>query len=153
MAISVDTVRAVATPIAGAAGLDVEDIIITTVGRREKVVVIIDGDGGVSLDAIADMSTSLSAELDAREDLASSPYVLEVTSPGVDRPLTEPRHWRRAKDRLVKIETSDGANVTGRIVDSDDSHANVDVAGEIVSVPLADVSRAIVQVEFDRKDA
>ena len=121
--------------------------------RREKVVVIIDGDGGVSLDAIADMSTSLSAELDVREDLASSPYVLEVTSPGVDRPLTEPRHWRRAKDRLVKIETSDGANVTGRIVDSDDSHANVDVAGEIVSVPLADVSRAIVQVEFDRKDA
>ena len=153
MGISVDDITALAAPVVRAAGLDLEDVQVAKVGKREKLTVIVDADGGVDLDAIADVSSALSAELDARDDVASSPYVLEVTSPGVDRPLTEPRHWRRAKDRLVAVDLTDGSSVTGRVVSSDDTSVLLEVDGSERDVAFADVDRAIVQVEFDRKDS
>jgi len=79
--------------------------------------------------------------------------VLEVSSPGVDRPLTHPRHWRRAKNRLVDIQLSDGEAVRGRIVESDDESVTVDISGEQQAIALSSITRAVVQVEFDRKDA
>lgn len=153
MAIPVEDVRAVAAPIIASAGMDIEDISITTVGRREKVVVIVDADGGVGLDAIAELSQAISAELDAREDLASAAYVLEVTSPGVDRPLREPRHWRRAKDRLVAVQLVDGTSFQGRVKGSDETSVVLDVAGDERSVDLANIAEGVVQVEFDRKES
>ena len=153
MGISVDDITALAAPVVRAAGLDLEDVQVAKVGKREKLTVIVDADGGVDLDAIADVSSALSAELDAREEVVSSPYVLEVTSPGVDRPLTEPRHWRRAKDRLVAVTLTDGTALTGRVTSSDDTSALLEVDGSERDVAFADVDRAIVQVEFDRKDS
>lgn len=153
MAIPVEDVRAVAAPIIASAGMDLEDISITKVGRREKVVVIVDADGGVGLDAIAELSQAISAELDAREDLASAAYVLEVTSPGVDRPLREPRHWRRAKDRLVAVQLVDGTSFQGRVKGSDETSVVLDVAGDERSVDLANIAEGVVQVEFDRKES
>lgn len=153
MGISVHDVESVAMPVAQSAGVDVEAVNVETIGRREKLTVVVDADGGVDLDAIAELSTALSAALDAHEAIADSPYVLEVTSPGVDRPLTLPRHWRRAKDRLVAIERTDGTSVTGRVTSSDDSEGVLDVNGSAISVPYTDVVRAVVQVEFDRKDS
>jgi len=153
MGISVDAVREIASPIAARAGMDVEDVTIDKVGRRERISVIIDADGGVELDAIADVSTAISAGLDELDDAGNSPYVLEVSSPGVDRPLTHPRHWRRAKNRLVDIQLSDGEAVRGRIVESDDESVTVDISGEQQAIALSSITRAVVQVEFDRKDA
>jgi ribosome maturation factor RimP len=153
MGISVDAVRQIAAPIAASAGMDVEDITIDKVGRRERISVIIDADGGVELDAIAEVSTAISAGLDELEDAGNSPYVLEVSSPGVDRPLTQPRHWRRAKNRLVEIHTQSGVSLRGRIVRSNDESVTVDISGEQQAIALSSIDRAVVQVEFDRKDA
>jgi len=151
MTVSVDAVRAIAVPIVSAANLDLEDLTIDKVGRRNKVTVIVDGDGGVDLDVIAEVSHAISVALDEQPDSDDSPFVLEVTSPGVDRPLTQPRHWRRANDRLVLIEMTDGTAVTGRIISSDDDSAEVEISGQTRDVPFSGVANAVVQVEFDRK--
>jgi len=148
---SVDAVRAIAVPIVSAANLDLEDLTIDKVGRRNKVTVIVDGDGGVDLDVIAEVSHAISVALDEQPDSDDSPFVLEVTSPGVDRPLTQPRHWRRANDRLVSIEMTDGTSVTGRIISSDDDSAEVEISGQTRDILFSGVANAVVQVEFDRK--
>ena len=83
-------------PVVAEAGFDLEDVLVTPAGKRRQVRVIVDGDGGVSLDDVAVVSQRVSAALDDSAAMGSGPYVLEVTSPGVDRPLTQPRHWRRA---------------------------------------------------------
>ena len=88
-------------PVIRAMGLDLESVRVTAAGRRRLLRVIVDGDGGVSLDTIALASRELSARLDGATVMGELPYTLEVSSPGVDRPLTEPRHWRRAVGRLV----------------------------------------------------
>ncbi|MFY1669187.1 ribosome maturation factor RimP [Plantactinospora sp. WMMB334] len=99
--------RAVIEPVVTAAGYDLEDLSVSRAGRRYVVRVVVDGDGGVSLDAVADVSRLLSKALDEAEetggDLVAGEYQLEVSSPGVDRPLTQPRHWRRNVGRLVKV--------------------------------------------------
>ncbi|NDA50496.1 MAG: ribosome maturation factor RimP [Actinobacteria bacterium] len=151
MAVSVDTVRNIAAPIVSAAKLDLEDITVDRVGRRDKVCVIVDADGGVDLDVIAKVSGDISTALDGEPQIEDAPFVLEVTSPGVDRPLTEARHWRRAHDRLVVVDMTDGRTVKGRVVSSDDRSATVAVSGEMQQIPYDDVSKAVVEVEFDRK--
>jgi ribosome maturation factor RimP len=149
---SLSAVRAIAEPVVGAAGLDLEDLAIEKVGRREKVSVIVDTDGGVSLDAIAEVSSALSAALDDAGEVGSSSYVLEVSSPGVDRPLTLPRHWRRNTGRLVVVDLEDGSSITGRITGSDESSVTLDVNGQVQDIELPSVRRAIVQVEFSREE-
>ena len=85
--------------------------------------------------------------------MGEQPYTIEVTSPGVDRPLTQPRHWRRNQGRLVKVSLHDGRTVTGRVVDSDDEHASLDVEGSgTEQVAYDDVAKAKVQVELNRKE-
>ncbi|GAA0406775.1 ribosome maturation factor RimP [Microbispora corallina] len=137
-------------PVVAAEGLDLEDVTITPAGRRRLVRVVVDRDGGVSLDDVADVSQSVSKRLDEADVLGGNPYVLEVTSPGVDRPLTEPRHWRRAHGRLVKAELRDGTAVEGRVTGADDSGVELD--GER-RVPYGDLARGRVQVEFNRPGA
>jgi ribosome maturation factor RimP len=148
MAISVDAVRALAEPIAAGAGMDVEEVQVTKAGKREKLVIIVDADGGVDLDAVAEVSSAISLALDDHADIAAGAYVLEVSSPGVDRPLTAPRHWRRAQDRLVAVELSDGSSVTGRVAGSDEGTVTLVVDEGERTLNLTDVERAVVQVEF-----
>lgn len=136
-------------------GVDVESVDVAKAGRRHVVRIVVDRDGGVDLDLVAAVSQRASELLDA-PDLASvlpGPFVLEVTSPGVDRPLTESRHWRRAVTRLVDVDLVDGSRIVGRIseVPTDDQVVIATAAGD-VTVSLADVQRAIVQVEFNRAD-
>ena len=135
-------------------GVDLEDVEVSRAGRRELVRVVVDRDGGVDLDLVAAVSSKVSELLDA-EPLAgvmSGPFVLEVTSPGVDRPLVQTRHWRRAIDRLVRVELSDGSELTGRIVGvPDDQSVDLLVEGEPRVLVRADVVRAVVQVEFNRE--
>jgi ribosome maturation factor RimP len=143
-------------PIVAEAGYDLEDVTVTSAGRRSLVRVTVDADGGIDLDAVAVVSRLVSDALDADADDASSPralsgaYVLEVSSPGVDRPLTEPRHWRRAIGRLVKVDVHD-QSVTGRVVQVDDTGVTLDVDGTGArAVGWNELGRGKVQVEFNR---
>ncbi len=85
--------------------------------------------------------------------LGEQPYTLEVTSPGTDRPLTLPRHWRRNTGRLVSAKLRDGGTVTGRVTASEEDQAVLDVDGTAAEVAYADVKRAKVQIEFNRKES
>jgi ribosome maturation factor RimP len=134
-----------------ALGLDVEAVELTPAGKRRILRIAVDGDEGVTLDDVADATKKVSQVLDASDVMGEQPYTLEVTSRGVDRPLTLPRHWRRNADRLVKVTTTDGQTVTGRIVASSDDAATLDLDGSQRHLPYADVAKALVQVEFNRK--
>jgi len=143
-------------PIVADAGYDLEDVTVTAAGRRSLVRVTVDADGGIDLDAVAVVSRLVSDALDADAENPRSPralagaFVLEVSSPGVDRPLTEPRHWRRAIGRLVKVEVA-GRTVTGRLTAADDSGVTLEVDGaESRPVGWAELGRGKVQVEFNR---
>ncbi|MGN6608515.1 MAG: ribosome maturation factor RimP [Jatrophihabitans sp.] len=135
------------TPLVREAGYDLEDISVTAAGRRNLVRVIVDRDGGIDLDAVADVSRLVSDHLDADGDGFAGPYVLEVSSPGVDRPLTEPRHWRRAKGRLVSV-TSGDRKLTGRVVDTDDRGVQLDVDGSRHRFGYDELGPGRIQVEF-----
>jgi ribosome maturation factor RimP len=133
-------------------GLDVEAVELTAAGKRRLLRVAVDKDGGVTMDDVADATRAVSRVLDDSDLMGNKSYTLEVTSRGVDRPLTLPRHWRRNRDRLVKVTLDGGETVTGRIVDSDEQAATVDVEGTARTVALADVAKARVQIEFNRKE-
>ena len=132
-------------------GLDVEAVELTPAGKRRILRVAVDGDGGVTLDEVAEATRKVAEVLDASDVMGEQSYTLEVTSRGVDRPLTLPRHWRRNVDRLVKATTADGETLTGRILDSGPDAATLDVDGTRRELAYADVTKALVQVEFNRK--
>jgi ribosome maturation factor RimP len=132
-------------------GLDVEAVELTPAGKRRVLRVAVDKDGGVTLDDVAEATKEVSRVLDASDVMGEQAYTLEVTSRGVDRPLTLPRHWRRNADRLVKVSLDGGTELTGRVVVSYDESVTLDVDGEQRSVPYADVAKAKVQIEFNRK--
>ena len=144
------------TPVVAASGADLEDVSVSKAGRRSVVRIVVDRDGGVSLDDVADISRAVSERLDALDEedphVLGPSYVLEVTSPGVDRPRTEPRHWRRNVHRLVAATLKEGGTVTGRVRSADDDAVTLDVDGTDRVLPFAEVTRGNVQVEFARKD-
>jgi len=154
-------VRAVLEPVVSALGLSLEDVVVSPAGSRRLLRVVLDaadGAGSLSLDAVAEASHAISAALDADDDVMDGrAYVLEVTSPGVDRPLTEQRHFRRNVGRLVQLTLADGADVTGRIAAADDVLAlTVEGAKKGMTtrreIPWDDVRRGQVQVEFKSLD-
>ena len=134
-------------------GLDLEGVEISQAGRRSLVRVLVDQDGGVTLDDIADATREVSRVLDDTDAMGEQPYTLEVTSPGTDRPLVHPRHWRRNRGRLVTVSLTDGRAVTGRITDSDETRAVVDDGGQRHELAYADVAKAKIQIEFNRKES
>lgn len=156
MSASADVVKSGLLEPLGVLGVDLESVEVQKAGRRHVVRVVVDRDGGVDLDLIAEVSHRVSELLDGPPlaDELPGPFVLEVTSPGVDRPLTEPRHWRRAVSRLVHVTRQDDTILEGRVlaVPSDDAVVLTTGTGE-VTLPLDDVCRAVVQVEFNRVDA
>jgi ribosome maturation factor RimP len=135
-------------PVLADSGFDLEDVTVSKAGSRSLVRVVVDRDGGLDLDGVADASRAVGHYLDADEELVPGAYVLEVTSPGVDRPLTAPRHWRRNAGRLVAVTLREGKPVTGRIVVADEVTAVLDTGKGQQTIQLADVAKALVQVEF-----
>lgn len=133
-----------------ALGLDLEAVDLSKAGKRSVLRIAVDKDGGVDLDDIASATGEVSRILDESDVMGGGSYTLEVSSPGVDRPLTHPRHWRRNAGRLVKATLADGAEVTGRIVASDDEGADLDVDGATRRVAYQDVTKARIQIEFKR---
>ena len=136
------------------AGYDVEDVVIDAAARPPTVVVIADGDQGLNLDALATLSRLASELLDQLDDSTDeTPYLLEVTSRGVDRPLTAERHYRRAQGRKVDVTLSDGSQVAGRLGEVADGVVRLVVADRragltIRKLSIDDVVNAVVQVEF-----
>lgn len=142
-------VQQLVAPIAAALSLDVEDIEIRKTGNRQLVRIILDKDGGIAMDEVAAATRAISDALDEVTELAA-PFTLEVTSPGVDRPLSLPRHWRRNIGRLVRIELANSAPVEGRIIAATDAGVTLQVKQAQREFALTQISRAIVQVEFNR---
>ena len=144
-------VRAVIEPVIEQAGYDLEEVTVSRAGRRHVVRVLVDTDGGINLDDVAVVSREISAALDEAEErggeVLAGEYQLEVGSPGVDRPLTLPRHWRRNRGRLVAVN-----GLTGRLVDVDDAGVVLDVDGVTRTLAFAELGPGKVQIEFKRLD-
>jgi ribosome maturation factor RimP len=145
--------REIVDPVVSAQGYDVDGLALSRAGRRHLVRLTIDGDDGVSLDAVAAVSRAVSAALDAAEaergELFAGEYELQVSSPGVDRPLTQPRHWRRNVGRLVQVRAGD-RQLTGRIVDAGDAGVTLEVGGAPREFSHDELGAGRIQVEFAR---
>ncbi len=160
-------VAGLVAPVVEAAGYDLEELVVTPAGRRSVVRVVVDRDAGVTLDDVAEVSRAVSTALDEHDgEFGGASYVLEVTSPGVDRPLTEPRHWRRNTGRLVTVGVGPAGSaeqVTARVleVDGDGVTLAVEAKGKPGAkkrpptrrrVPWRELGTGRVQVEFGRPD-
>jgi ribosome maturation factor RimP len=147
-----ERIRALAEPLAREAGLVVESVTITPAGKRRVLRVVVDlpedRTGGVPMDAVAAASRAVSAALDSSPVMGGTPYVLEVSSPGADRPLTERRHWLRARGRLVKAGTA-GGPVTGRLTAVTDEGPVLDDGRHLA---WAEVTSGRIELEFGRPD-
>ena len=136
-------------PVVADAGYDLEELRVIPAGKRRVVRLLVDADNGVELDAVAEVSRAVSEVLDEQDLMGDAAYVLEVSSPGVDRPLSLPRHWRRTVGRLVRVRfAGDREPVTGRLQEADERGAVLRADEESLEVSYDDVASAVVQVEF-----
>lgn len=146
-------VTTVVEPVVESHGLEIDRIEVVAAGKRQLVRIFLDGDGpegrGPSLDQIAEATRSISQVLDDADLTKGRAYVLEVSSRGVGRPLTEPKHFRRNQGRLVALSTAEG-ELLGRITTVGDDSVELDIDGASRQVPLAVISKALVQVEMNR---
>jgi ribosome maturation factor RimP len=156
-AVDADRIVGLLEPAVAALGMDLEGVKITSAGRRRLLRIVVDADGGVSLDDIALASRELSATLDRAAAMGEAAYTLEVSSPGVDRPLTEPKHWRRAVGRLVSAPlrpqpgtsaAAPDATVTGRVAGADSSGVRIDVDGASREFGYSELGPGRIQIEF-----
>jgi ribosome maturation factor RimP len=154
-----DRIASLLEPAVSAMGMDLEFVRITSAGRRRLLRVVVDADGGVSLDDITLLSREVSAVLDAAAAMGEAPYTLEVSSPGVDRPLTEPKHWRRAAGRLIIAPLTaqpdgqaDGSPrppvIQGRVRRATEAGVLIDIAGESREFGYSELGPGRIQIEF-----
>ena len=132
------------TPALSALGFYLEDVTITSAGRRSMLTIIVDGDTHLSLDQVTSATKAIGEIVESLQSLGDTPFTLEVTSPGLDRPLTKPRHWRKNIDRLVKVVLLDGKEIKGRIKAASEDSATVDQS----EINFAEIKRASLEVEF-----
>ena len=151
-----DQISELVTPAVSDLGFYLEDVHVATPGSHRIVTCIVDGDASLNLDQVTSVSRVISELLDEAAFMGETPFTLEVTSPGVDRPLTQPRHFAKNVDRLLKVIKLDGSEVTGRILSNTDEDVTltVTVKKETIEevITLADIKRAVVEIEFNRKD-
>jgi ribosome maturation factor RimP len=139
-----EDISAAITPALEALGFYLEDVTITSAGRRSMLTVIVDGDTHLSLDQVTSATKAIGEIVESIQSLGETPFTLEVTSPGLDRPLTKVRHWQKNINRLVKVVLQDGSEIKGRINAVNEANS---VVGEI-KVNYSDIKRATLEVEF-----
>lgn len=139
-----EEIIAVITPALEALGFYLEDVTIVSAGRRSMLTVIVDGDTHLSLDQVTAATKGISEIVEGIQSLGQTPFTLEVTSPGLDRPLTKPRHWRKNIDRLVNVILLDGSEVKGRVKDVSETFVTIDE--QVIN--FTDVKRATLEIEF-----
>ena len=151
-----DQISELVTPAVSDLGFYLEDVHVATPGSHRIVTCIVDGDASLNLDQVTSVSRVISELLDEAPFMGETPFTLEVTSPGVDRPLTQPRHFAKNVDRLLKIIKLDGSEVTGRILSNTDKDVTLTVMVKKETleqtISLANIKRAVVEIEFNRKD-
>ena len=144
------------TPALHKAGYFLEDVNLVSPGQHRIVTVIVDGESALNLDQVTVASKLVSELLDEATFMGETPFTLEVTSPGIDRPLTLPRHFAKNVDRLLKVTKTDGVVITGRILSNTDSDVTLSVTEKKdvkeVVISLGDIKRAQVEIEFNRKE-
>jgi ribosome maturation factor RimP len=142
-------------PVVESAGFFLEDVHVLSPGNHRIITCIIDGQTPLNLDQVTSVSRNISELLDTAEFMGETAFTLEVTSPGVDRPLTLARHWQKNINRLVRVVHLDGSVTAGRITSAESTHAILveDIKGKSKehTVEFADVKRATVEIEFNRK--
>lgn len=142
------------TPVVIEAGFFLEEVTLTSTGNRRLVTCVVDGEKSLNMDEVTSISREISNLLEDAPFMGETAFTLEVTSPGVDRPLTLPRHWRKNATRLVRVTLTNGEVITGRITTSDENVVTLVIEAKVlkeVSVAFVDVKKAIVEIEFNRK--
>jgi ribosome maturation factor RimP len=162
-----ERLHALLQPTVQANRLYLEEVSIQVTGANRVVHVVVDlpqeETGGVGLDVIAEISRTLSDILDNDPNTDARPYELEVSSPGVGRPLAEKRHWHRARGRMAKVNVLQGENITGRIQSVDDDGVTLvpEIAvkkgmkpkqGEPIKLPFDRIRSGKVEIEFSHLD-
>ena len=141
------------TPAVTRAGFVLEEVTVTPVGKRRLVAVVVDcEDRNPSLDEVTVVSKEVSSILDNYTQMGEMPFTLEVTTPGIDRPLTLVRHWKKNRGRLVKITPKIGEKYIGRIASVKDNSVVIEIKGKESEVSFEEISRAQIEVEFNRKE-
>jgi ribosome maturation factor RimP len=145
------------SPAVTEAGFYLEEVQIASPGSHRTVTCVVDGPTPLNLDQVTVVSRVISELLDSADFMGETPFTLEVTSPGVDRPLTEVRHWTKNLTRLIKTTLNDGTVIIGRLTEFNETSATLveNIKGRIKthSVAFSDIKRAVVEIEFNRKDA
>lgn len=145
------------SPAVTEAGFFLEEVQIASPGSHRIVTCVVDGQTPLNLDQVTVASRLISELLDSADFMGETPFTLEVTSPGVDRPLTQPRHWTKNLTRLIKVTLSDGTITTGRLTEFNEVNATLveNIKGRLKehTVVFSDIKRAVVEIEFNRKDA
>jgi ribosome maturation factor RimP len=139
-----EDISAAITPALEALGFYLEDVTIISAGRRSMLTIIVDGDTHLSLDQVTSATKAIGEIVESIQSLGETPFTLEVTSPGLDRPLTKVRHWQKNINRLVKVVLLDGSEIKGRIKDVNEVSATVDEK----NINYSDIKRATLEVEF-----
>lgn len=153
-----ERLRGLLEPLVSAKELDLEEVEVSRAGRRRVLRIIVDSDEGVELDACAELSRDVSEKLDETDAMGEDEYVLEVSSPGADRPLTEHRHYVRATGRLAKLQLREGGELVARILAVDEDGLDLEVPGVKGRKPTSrrvafdEITKARVEIEFSRKD-
>jgi len=152
-----DQIAQLVTPAVEAQGFFLEEVLLVSPGKHRIVTCIVDGQSSLNMDQVTAVSRAISELLDEAAFMGEAPFTLEVTSPGVDRPLTKPRHFAKNVDRLLKVVRTDGGVVTGRISGNTETELTLTVTEkkeiEEVVIALADIKRATVEIEFNRKES
>jgi ribosome maturation factor RimP len=139
-----EDISAAITPALEALGFYLEDVTIISAGRRSMLTVIVDGDTHLSLDQVTSATKAIGEIVESIQSLGETPFTLEVTSPGLDRPLTKVRHWQKNINRLVKVVLLDGSEIKGRIKNVNEVSATVDEK----NINYSDIKRATLEIEF-----
>lgn len=150
----VETIQEAITPVIRGAGFFLEEVRVSSAGKHRVVTCIVDGAKNLNLDEVTLVSKEIAAVLDEAAYMGQTPFTLEVTSPGVDRPLSEPRHWRKNVTRLVRAVLVDGGVVQGRITASDEKCVTLTIEAKVakeITISFAQIKRAVVEIEFNRK--
>ncbi|GGP88502.1 ribosome maturation factor RimP [Streptomyces melanogenes] len=153
-----ERLRGLLEPLVSAKDLDLEEIEVSRAGRRRMLRIVVDSDEGVELDTCAELSRAVSDALDESDVMGDEEYVLEVTSPGAERPLSELRHYVRAIGRLARFTLAEGGELVARILGADEDGLDLEVPGvkgrkaTARRIAYADIAKARVEIEFNRKD-
>lgn len=152
-----DQITQLVTPAVQAQGFFLEEVLLVSPGKHRIITCIVDGQSSLNMDQVTAVSRAISELLDEAAFMGEAPFTLEVTSPGVDRPLTKPRHFAKNVDRLLKVVGNDGEVVTGRISGNTETELTLSVTEKKevkeVVIALSDIKRATVEIEFNRKES